>query len=144
MAPPILEELTFEVDQFLGGRSRGLSFGAKYPSTTFRGQPCLVGDYAIHIQCPWRIVAGDGQEVAGSNTPSELATTLLAKFLGDDGYIVLGATCGQGGAFRLDLEKDAFVEVTPEVENEDEVWRMFMPRNEEGHFVMYVRGPEGG
>ena len=44
---------------------QGFQFGSRHPATTHKGKATLVGDYALHVQCPWRIVRGN-QIVTGS------------------------------------------------------------------------------
>lgn len=34
-------------------------FGGRHKRTTSRGEECVVGDYALHVQCSWRITRGD-------------------------------------------------------------------------------------
>ncbi len=39
-------------------------FGVRHTTKTFFGEPCEVGDYALHVQCAWRIAGPDGIIVA--------------------------------------------------------------------------------
>jgi hypothetical protein len=35
-------------------------FGEKHPTTTRRGEAVWIGDYGLHLQCPWRILGPHG------------------------------------------------------------------------------------
>ncbi len=36
------------------------AFGERRPSQKYKGEDCEVGDFSLHIQCPWRILGPDG------------------------------------------------------------------------------------
>jgi hypothetical protein len=120
--------------------SRGFSFGARRESLSSHGRRRVVGDYALHIQCPWRIVRGDGGEITGSDVPAEEATLVLTEHLGEEGHIVRRATFGERGV-RLELEGGMFLEISPFLDDPDEVLRLFRPGVDEPHVVWYGNGP---
>src|SRR4051794_36672784 len=43
-----------------GADMQGFHFGAQHSTTTRRGEPAVVGDYALHVQCAWCIVGPEG------------------------------------------------------------------------------------
>jgi hypothetical protein len=46
---------------------QSFQFGAQNPTTTYKGEPALIGDYGLHLQCPWRIVGPRGVAAGSSD-----------------------------------------------------------------------------
>ena len=41
--------------------------GSRRHVRTFKGEPAEIGEYALHVQCPWRIVRNDSIVVASGD-----------------------------------------------------------------------------
>jgi hypothetical protein len=123
-------------------------FGAQNPTTTYRGEPALVGDFGLHIQCPWRIVGLAGIVVGASdlyypagddpyNEPqgwhwdrsgaSRRDQKIHALFAGrrDDPFTVLEATATDAfGGITIVLREGYRLELFPADSLPDEHWRL--------------------
>lgn len=125
----------------------------------------LVGDYALHIQCPWRIdrsgaiIVGskdwyepfveNGERDSsfdpskGRNLQEEVLRGFLKGFDADSRSIVnatdlLAVSSAQGsssGGFELGLTGDYRLLVFP-ASLRQEAWRLFQPGSTGGHFVI--------
>jgi hypothetical protein len=145
------------------GSMKNFQFGAIRPHPSGEG---TIGQYALHVQCPWRIVGGDGivtgsadyYEPADIDTEVNLqdpqAGNLQRKRLGDllrsydpstrswinsTGYLVVRTVVVEDfGGFELELSGDFRLQIFPDG-SRGEDWRFFVPGNEEDHLVI-----EGG
>jgi len=133
-----------------------LQFGELHEVSDRRGGTKVVGDWAVHVQCPWRfvqhgkILAGyhdfyytpDGDtpedwdvvgktrfDIAASTICTEFAKTppVVASVQVDD---VGGFSVHLSGEFRLDVFPD-------ESDDTSEHWRIFQPRVDSKHFVFH-------
>jgi hypothetical protein len=141
------------------GRASDLAwfhFGQRRTVTDSRGDSKEVGEYALHLQCAWRIVQGEKIIVAsrdlyyptGSVTPEvssgfhwdvQGANRLderLQQFMKEASLFVVGAEAGRGGALQVFLGNDTALEVFPYDSFDGEHWRLFRPYADESHFVV--------
>ena len=141
-------------------------FGERSVAQDFYGRPTEVGEFALHIQCPWRIVKRD-RFVVGSNdlyypaehshnddrpSPSDfdwdrepnLRDKLLRTLFGpgEPQLTVRGIETGCVGSFRLILENDTFLEVFPNGSIPHEHWRLFSPKRDRPELVVTGAGIE--
>ena len=127
----------------------------------WRGRPHLTSRYALHIQCPWRIVSGDGvvvgytdiaaprsglpdddsfdRDVVGSTRRDEL----LKRFFGARAAAprrVTDCKVGAAGWLSISLDDGSALEVVPDTtaEADLESWRLFEMGSDADHLV--VRG----
>ena len=143
-------------------RSEWFQFGPRRTVTGARGQKKEVGEYALHVQCAWRIRQGDRIVVAARDLyhpPEENAP------LQDFDWQVLGGNrrdariqelfqnetrqffvrevqAGEAGSFTLILDDAYALEVFPNDSLSGEHWRIFKPSAEEPHFVVTGKGIE--
>jgi len=139
-------------------------FGNRRASTTYRGEPCEIGEYALHVQCGWRIVRHEKVLVASRdlyypadydenhrNIPASFnwdiqggnrRDRLIQEFFQDGtrSCMVERAEAGSAGAFRLILEDGLSLEIFPDDSFEDEHWRLFEPDMDRPHFVVSGAG----
>jgi hypothetical protein len=142
---------------------RVFHFGEVRPHHRERG---TVGEYALHVQCPWRLVAsgavvtgssdfrsppGDGVE-ADLNDPraGSLQNVRLATWLGgyDDAtkshlsasgrLVVVSASADQYGGADIVFSDGVRLQLFPDG-SVDEDWRFFRTNDDGAHFVI-----EGG
>ncbi len=127
-------------------------FGARRSKTTKRVL-IEVGEYALHLQCPWRIVKDDQIVMAaldvyhprrndeGAGSPdfdweheSNLLEHRSQEFFqnGATEYLVQEVVAGNAGAVRIALEKGFWLEIFPADSRNEEQWRFFQPTSEEG------------
>jgi hypothetical protein len=142
------------------GNMKNFQFGAirSHPSGTG-----TVGQYALHVQCPWRIITSNGI-VTGSTDfyePAEeekevvlqdaKAGNLQQKRLGDllqsydastrswvngTGQLVVQTVqVDEFGGFELELSGDVRLQIFP-CGSRGEDWRFFAPGSEEDHLVV--------
>jgi hypothetical protein len=137
-----------------------LAFGEPRKVRTFKGDIKEVGEYSLHIQCPWRIM-GPAGIVVGSHdvhyvseaSPHERASnseeardqidhTLrderMNSLLGASPLFVESVQADSAGGFRLALTGGYTLEVFPDASpgGRLEMWRLLSPGTEREHFVM--------
>ena len=143
------------------------AFGARRKRVNRRGDEVEIGDYALHIQCPWRIYGADGIVVGSEDRryPAVESVALhdfdpdsdaaevrcevnikawLTKHAADPLRVEQVETDSLGG-FRLRLTHGDVLEAVPVDSCRGEYserWRLFRPGSE-GHFVVTGYGIEG-
>jgi hypothetical protein len=132
-------------------------FGARVPTTDGRGKSVEVGEYALHVQCAWRIV-GPGGIVVGSRDVYEQPDGLteapspefdwekgnrrderMQHFLAierPEGVPVESISGDDVGGFRLGLSNKFRLEVFPHGSSPEEHWRLLRPGIDTPHFVV--------
>lgn len=128
-----------------------------------RGEPRLVGEWALHLQCPWRFVRNDsiilastdcyfhpeGDESYDFNQGGESLFDRRANqfnhVLETAEFNVMEISCGPCGVFQLTLSPDLHFAVFPSASDGSpfgEFWRLFRPHVEEPHYVFTTDGVE--
>jgi hypothetical protein len=134
-------------------------FGARLKTRDFHGRPSEVGEYALHVQCAWRIVRGD-QVVVGSQDlyyPADYEDRSehipegfdwdrdpnrrdrLVQLLFEDGareFVVDGIDVCAAGTLHIRLNDGFCLDVVPAVSLNEEHWRLFKHGADEPHFVI--------
>ena len=137
-------------------------FGTPREITDHSQQTKIVEEYALHIQCSWRITdsksvvvgsqdryipSGDPDQevddfewdVKGANRCDERVAQLLNN---EKSLIVTEIEVGSVGSFRLTLNDEYVLEVFPNNSLDDEYWRLFESDAESEHFVVTGIGVE--
>lgn len=126
--------------------------------------PVEVGEYALHVQCAWRIVDGeriivasrDVYEPAGdvAEEPADFdwmkhganrCDERVSVFWAEHADAPLFVTAVEGdvyGGFRLLFSEGYELQVFPNDSCPDEHWRFFKPDTDEDHFVVTGKGIE--
>jgi len=133
-----------------------LHFGDLHEVPRWRGGTKVVGDWAVHVQCPWRLIQrgqilvgyhdfyytpdGDTPEdwdVVGKTRFDIAASTICAEFAKTPPVVasvqvddVGGFSVHFIGEFRLDVFPD-------ESDDTSEHWRIFQPSVDSKHFVFH-------
>jgi hypothetical protein len=142
-------------------------FGAHHKSQAFRGEEKEVGDYALHVQCAWRIIRSNDIVVGRSDlfqpkdsghtpedfdwTKGNLFDTRVRELFGQGReYEVIGCSMGPAGSLSIQLQSDLKLEVFPDSSTASadyEFWRIFSPSHEgkppdpaEKHYVVTGSG----
>ena len=141
------------------------AFGQRKKIPDRRGGLREVGEYALHVQCPWRITR-DELFVVGSRdlyypadyhdiheeVPSEfdwnrapsrrdkLLTSLFEN--GSREFVVQGIEVRAAGFLHIVLADGLYLDVLPDDSLDHEHWRLFRPGADEPHFVVTGRGIE--
>jgi hypothetical protein len=135
-------------------------FGRPKTVTDFKGKTKTVGEYALHVQCDWRILDATGVIVAlpdrykpadeigdpenfewdrpGANLCDRKMSQFLARTAGIS-QIVTQVEADDVGCLRILLSTDVAIEVFPDSSASDEYsehWRFFEPASETEHLVM--------
>lgn len=142
-------------------------FGKPNPTIDYKGNPKVVGDWALHIQCAWRIVNEDRVFVAardvyfppdGSiNSPDDFDWDVrngnwrdvqMKLFLDEynpQELIVTSVQAGKFGSVYINFTEGIALEIFPDdsiVDEYCEHWRFFRPATDEPHFVFSGNGIE--
>jgi hypothetical protein len=134
-----------------------LHFGKMRKVATHGGATKTVGDWAIHVQCAWRLCRQGRIEVAyrdyyyspngdalddwdtpGQSRFDQQAASLVAGFETRPPE-VLSFTTDDVGGFSLVLSDGYRLDVFPDDSSRDdysEHWRLFVPASEKEHFVI--------
>jgi hypothetical protein len=129
-----------------------------------RGSLLEVGDYALHLQCAWRIVrdetvlVGSGdvyyppESVNGERAESfdwdrgpNLRDLRLSALFEEtqQGFLVSRAQAENAGSFEISFELGLALQVFPDDSvQEHEHWRLFVPDSDKPHFVVTGTGIE--
>jgi hypothetical protein len=128
-----------------------------------RGGTKEVGEYALHIQCAWRIRHGDEVVVGGRDLfyPSEESDHPVEDFDWDvqganrrdrriaelfqnetRQFMVREVEVGGAGSFTIIFDDEYALDVFPDDSLSDEHWRIFKPSAEDQHFVVTGKGLE--
>lgn len=132
-----------------------VQFGEMRELPDRRGGTRTVGEWSLHVQCPWRITRpptilvarGDCHYVAGSDEPYDwdaagesrfdrCAAPLNREFESSPPTVEAVVTDAVGG-FSLRLTGGYIFEVFPDdsTGSDTEHWRFFQPGRDESHFV---------
>lgn len=132
-----------------------LKFGKRH-SVNHRGAVVEVGEYALHLQCAWRIAGMDGIITGSrdvyipSGNPSDvphefdwekgnLRDERLNRFFAQQSnrdLLVESIWADEVGSFRLDISGGFRLEIFPDDSLADEHWRLLKPDVDEPHFVV--------
>lgn len=145
------------------GRAADLAwfeFGTHRNVRNHKGEEKEVGDYALHVQCPWRITSGDSIVVGRGDifcTPEESNEPTPADFdwqkrnrfdrivkqlfkQGSRQFRVQAVEAGKAGTLAIALGEGHTLEIFPHDSESGEHWRFFKPYTEETHLVFSGRG----
>jgi hypothetical protein len=138
-------------------------FGQRRTVKGAGGDTKEVGEYALHVQCAWRIRHGDQVVVGGRDLyyPSEERDDRPEDFDWDvqganrrdkriaelfqnepRQFLVREVQVGEAGSFTIILDEAYALDVFPDDSSNDEHWRIFKPYAEEPHFVVAGKGLE--
>lgn len=138
-------------------------FGEKLETTNFKGKKVIVGEYALHVQCAWRLARADRVVVGSVDVyyPPDLTSEeippgfdwdkglnrrdMLLSLLFEDGkrqFIVRRVDVGNAGSLFIGMDEGISLEVMPNSSLAGEHWRVFRPRSPEPHFVFSGSGVE--
>jgi hypothetical protein len=170
-------EVSHSIEQVLGalvrlplwaiGRASDLAwfqFGSQRAVKGWKGVEKTVGDYALHVQCPWRIIARDRIVIGRGDIfcpPQESDQPVPADFDWQKGnrfdrivrdllenesrtLMVQAVSSGDAGLIRITLEGDYKLEVFPHDSEVGEHWRFFKPCVQEPHWVFNDTGLQHG
>lgn len=139
-------------------------FGDRRTVSSRRGGTKEVGEYALHVQCAWRIVGKYGIVVAsrdryypagnadefppdfewdcpGANRCDERVAVLF-KETANSPLAVEAIQADNAGSIYLTLSGGYKLEVFPDDSLPGEYWRLFQPSKETEHFVITGLGIE--
>jgi hypothetical protein len=166
----MIKEIQEALDALVGkqlwssGRAADLEwfqFGGRRMVKGFRGEAKEVGEYALHVQCAWRIRHGDhvvvgsrdvyvppedshdqtenfDWDVQGANRRDKRIADLFQDETRQ--FLVKQILVGAAGSFTIVLNDEYTLDVFPDDSLEDEHWRIFVPSSEVAHFVVTGKG----
>jgi len=135
-------------------------FGNRRTVKGHNGEKKEVGDYELHVQCPWRIASADSIVIGRGDifcTPEETIEPTPADFDWQKGnrfdgivqqlfnhelrhLIVQAVQAGEAGRLTINLENGCTLEIFPHDSESGEHWRFFKPYTEEPHLVFSGKG----
>ena len=138
-------------------------FGRQNKTFDLKGANTEVGDYALHVQCPWRIVRDDRVIVGSgdlyysadisneqdsaefdwdrnSNRRDELIRLFFEN--GSKQFAVQRIAIGTAGSVQILLQERYFLEIFPDKSLAREQWRLLKPDSGEPHFILTGAGIE--
>ena len=142
-------------------------FGERRTVPCRRGGTKEVGEYALHVQCAWRIghgehvIVGSGDlyypadfdEEQGEIPPdfdwdhNPNRRDRLLQSLFEEGlrsFKVEAVKSGAAGILHIKLSEGFYLELFPDDSLREEQWRLFRPGVDEAHFVVTGGGTAGG
>jgi hypothetical protein len=167
MQEKIEKELSVLVGLPLWDAGRGADlewfhFGEHRQVADRKGRLKEIGEYALHVQCSWRIVSSDQVIVArrdlyylpdGSVDLSDdfdwdkqmgnwrdVRMHAFLKEHGSQPLIVTAIKGGRAGSVSISFTEDFVLELFPDDSLSGEHWRFFRPSVDESHFVVTGEG----
>ncbi|ADG17371.1 hypothetical protein [Paraburkholderia atlantica] len=122
-----------------------LQFGPLREVRTSRGTIKHLGDWALHIQCDWRIEQGNAivtshSDFAASEESTRTTTHRIRDLLVNQGpTAVLDIEAGENGNAVISLARGMRLVILADAIADDEDWRLFPSNPDAKHFVI-----EGG
>jgi hypothetical protein len=110
-------------------------FGHRQVVPTRRGGMKEVGEFALHLGCPWRLVGRAAELLAYDESEPEVLAAAASPPL-----VCCGARAGKDGAFEMEFAGGERLQVEPGEADCVEYWRLFRPASGQRHFVV---GPAG-
>ena len=128
-----------------------------------RGKSREVGEWALHVQCPWRFVHSVGITLAsadvyfyanrdepydfraGGESVFDRKAAQLNRVLESGDFRVSSIAVGVSGTFELECNDELRFSVFPNASYQDptgEFWRMFRPDREGPHYAVSANGFE--
>jgi hypothetical protein len=143
---------------------QGFHFGEQRTVVDRSGEESVVGTFALHVQCAWRIrdkdriLVGSGDlSIAAGNDPdldpdfdwdhqgANRRDERIADLFSPDAdtrFVVRAVEADEVGGIRIAFGDDLVLEVFPNNTYTDEYWRLFQPSTEADHFVVTPNGIE--
>jgi len=149
------------------GRASDLAwfaFGARRMVRDFYGNRREVGEFALHVQCAWRMVQGEttivgsrdlyypaGWGMDSPDVPADFKWDVqganrlderLKQFFENDrkALIVDRVEAGLAGALQIFFQDETVLEIFPNDSFEGEHWRLFRAYRNDPHFVVTGKG----
>jgi hypothetical protein len=140
-----------------------MHFGAYHTITDHQGEAREVGEWALHLQCPWRFVRSgsvilastdcyyypEGDESYDWNRGGESLFDRRAnqfnRVLETAEFHVSALSVGECGAFQLMFTPEFHLAVFPSASDGSpfgEFWRLFEPGRDNRHYVVTTEGIE--
>ena len=112
------------------------------PSTR-KGKPKTVGEYALHLQCPWQLKVLDGDLIVSSDSSFEERREGVYPPSERSAPRIHSVNCADDLSVSISLSDDVVLGFQHDQDRDSEMWRLFMPYAEdEKHFVVMGYGLE--
>ncbi|KMZ54871.1 hypothetical protein [Dorea sp. D27] len=132
-----------------------ISFGKTIIVKDYKGNDVEKGTYALHIQCPWRIIKNSTQKLLlTSNDIYEPSSNLqwteefdwdrmgnnlfdenVKQWNDENGIYVLNVDISQLGDIRINLSNGMTFESFLNISTDDEAWRFFKCNSKDKHMI---------
>ncbi|MBI2807318.1 MAG: hypothetical protein HYX68_20240 [Planctomycetes bacterium] len=120
------------------GSLEWFAFGAKKNAITIHNKQKVVGEFALHLDCPWKLLGVDGSLLADDQSDLNLLAALAEPAL-----LCGRREAGEMGDFRLDFFGGVSLMVhASDQQGDGEYWRLFQPYSGLPHFVVGSNGVE--
>lgn len=132
-----------------------ISFGKTIIVKDYKGNDVEKGTYALHIQCPWRIIKNSTQKLLlTSNDIYESSSNLqwteefewdrmgnnlfdenVKQWNDENGIYVLNVDISQLGDIRINFSNGMTFESFLDISTDDEAWRFFKCNSKDKHMI---------
>jgi hypothetical protein len=119
------------------GSLEWFQFGPRRVVPTLRGGTKEVGQFALHLDCPWRLTGPRGELLPDHQSEPEVLAGLTSPSL-----LVCGVRAEESGGFDLEFVGGRRLRAEPDEMDRLEYWRLFQPGSGEPHFVMWPSGAD--
>ncbi|WP_112264828.1 hypothetical protein [Lentzea terrae] len=122
-----------------------LGFGASRDVIDHSGESRQVSDYAVHVQCPWRVLDGDQLVTGSSDIYSDVQgvnrfdarAARLTAYLADKPVVVTSTQVTAWGDLTISFSDGLRIEALRTGSVRHEEWRFFRPYLEHDHVVVF-------
>lgn len=144
-----------------------LGFGERVTILDEAGRTRTVSRVAVHVQCPWRVTAGERVLIGSADifapaaeSTAEAAPTIAEEFdwekhrtrfderasalLEGPALVVRSAALGSAGRLLISFSAGEVFEAFPDGSLDREAWRIFRMDRALPHFVVSAKGPAPG
>jgi hypothetical protein len=142
----------------------GFHFGDRIPVKDYYERPSEVGEYAMHIQCAWRIVK-DGRVLVASrdlyypagdlkddsipegfdwDRDQNRRDTLLNSMFTGPGFTVRDVHLGLAGMCNIEFDEGLALEIFPDDSLTHEHWRLFATQDVDRQLIVAGGQPVDG
>lgn len=119
-----------------------LGFGPLHPVTNFKGKLKYVGQWALHVQCAWRLeeagrVVATEDDLRGPDEEAHASADRLRTILVEHGTVIVEAVLvNEGASLTLALSRGFRLTITPDGLEDKEDWRFFSLAESSAHLVI--------
>lgn len=125
----------FEMNNAAGMQSFQFGMSRTVPSALKGRSPRVVGDFALHVQCPWRMVDKKHVVITSSEQPNDTEMWLQRM------RTITTVRSEERGGLTINLSDGSVLTISPD-DQPGEHWRLLQPGLDVPHLVLTSAGLE--